>query len=79
MLMKAVIIKYNNVTFNQGVQLLQSARTVFSKPPNCIQDVVSSVYYARGGFENTVRADCSIGSLVKGYVIVFFYNRLHQH
>ena len=38
--------KYNNVTFNQGVGTAVSTNGVF-KVPNCIQDVVSCVYYAR--------------------------------
>ena len=38
--------KYNNVTFNQGAGTAVSTNGVF-KVPNCIQDVVSAVYYAR--------------------------------
>ena len=38
--------KYNNVTFNQGTRTAVSTNGVF-KVSNCIQDVVSSVYYAR--------------------------------
>ena len=38
--------KYNNVTFNQGANTAVSTNGVF-KTTNCIQDVVSSVYYAR--------------------------------
>lgn len=38
--------KYNNVTFNQGAGTAVSTNGVF-KVPNCIQDVVSCVYYAR--------------------------------
>ena len=38
--------KYNNVTFNQSANTAVSTNGVF-KVSNCIQDVVSSVYYAR--------------------------------
>ena len=38
--------KYNNVTFNQGAGTAVSTNGVF-KVNNCIQDVVSCVYYAR--------------------------------
>jgi len=38
--------KYNNVTFNQDANTAVSTNGVF-KVSNCIQDVVSSVYYAR--------------------------------
>ena len=38
--------KYNNVTFNQGTNTAVSTNGVF-KVSSCIQDVVSSVYYAR--------------------------------
>ena len=38
--------KYNNVTFNQGTRTAVSTNGVF-KVSDCIQDVVSSVYYAR--------------------------------
>ncbi len=38
--------KYNNVTFNQGAKTAVSTNGVFNVT-NCIQDVVSSVYYAR--------------------------------
>jgi hypothetical protein len=38
--------KYNNVTFNQTANTAVSTNGVF-KVTNCIQDVVSSVYYAR--------------------------------
>ncbi|MEP6674499.1 MAG: DUF3108 domain-containing protein [Ferruginibacter sp.] len=38
--------KYNNVTFNQAAGTAVSTTGVF-KVPNCIQDVVSCVYYAR--------------------------------
>ncbi len=37
---------YNNVTFNQGVGTAVSTNGVF-KVPNCVQDVMSSIYYAR--------------------------------
>jgi hypothetical protein len=37
---------YNNVTFNQGAGTAVSTNGVF-KTPNCIQDVISSIYYAR--------------------------------
>lgn len=37
---------YNNVTFNQQAQNAVSTNGVFKTPP-CIQDVISSVYYAR--------------------------------
>lgn len=37
---------YQNVTFNQAANTAISAKGVF-KVPNCIQDVISSVYYAR--------------------------------
>ena len=37
---------YNNVTFNQGAGTAVSTNGIF-KTPNCIQDVVSSIYYAR--------------------------------
>jgi Protein of unknown function (DUF3108) len=38
--------KYNNVTFNQAANTATSTNGVF-KTTNCIQDVVSAVYYAR--------------------------------
>jgi hypothetical protein len=38
--------KYNNVTFNQAANTAVSTNGVF-KVSNCIQDVVSAVYYAR--------------------------------
>jgi hypothetical protein len=38
--------KYNNVTFNQSAKTAVSTNGVF-KVTDCIQDVVSSVYYAR--------------------------------
>jgi hypothetical protein len=38
--------KYNNVTFNQGTKTAVSTNGVF-KVNDCIQDVVSAVYYAR--------------------------------
>jgi hypothetical protein len=38
--------KYNNVTFNQSANTAVSTNGVF-KTTNCIQDVVSAVYYAR--------------------------------
>jgi len=38
--------KYENITFNQQGNTAISNKGVF-KVPNCIQDVVSSVYYAR--------------------------------
>ncbi len=38
--------KYNNVTFNQGAGTAVSTNGVF-KVSDCIQDVVSGVYYAR--------------------------------
>lgn len=38
--------KYNNVTFNQSTNTAVSNNGVF-KTSNCIQDVVSAVYYAR--------------------------------
>ncbi|HNJ94133.1 MAG TPA: DUF3108 domain-containing protein, partial [Ferruginibacter sp.] len=38
--------KYNNVTFNQDANTAVSTNGVF-KVTNCIQDVVSMVYYAR--------------------------------
>lgn len=38
--------KYNNVTFNQSANTAVSTNGVF-KVSNCIQDVVSAVYYAR--------------------------------
>lgn len=38
--------KYNNVTFNQAAGTAVSTNGVF-KVTNCIQDVVSAVYYAR--------------------------------
>jgi hypothetical protein len=37
---------YNNVTFNQGTGTAVSTNGVF-KVPNCVQDVLSSIYYAR--------------------------------
>lgn len=38
--------KYNNVTFNQEANTAVSTNGVF-KVPNCVQDVVGAVYYAR--------------------------------
>lgn len=38
--------KYENVTFNQGANTAVTTEGVF-KVPDCIQDVLSSVYYAR--------------------------------
>jgi hypothetical protein len=37
---------YNNVTFNQGAGTAVTTNGVF-KTPNCIQDVISSIYHAR--------------------------------
>ncbi len=37
---------YNNVTFNQGSGSAVTTNGVF-KTPSCVQDVVSSIYYAR--------------------------------
>ncbi|MEO7532920.1 MAG: DUF3108 domain-containing protein, partial [Ferruginibacter sp.] len=37
---------YNNVTFNQSTGTAVSTKGVF-KTPNCIQDVISAIYYAR--------------------------------
>lgn len=37
---------YNNVTFNQGMRQAISTNGVF-KVPDCVQDVVSAIYYAR--------------------------------
>ena len=37
---------YNNVTFNQSAGTTISTHGVF-KTPNCIQDVISAIYYAR--------------------------------
>ena len=37
---------YNNVTFNQSAGTAVSTKGVF-KTPNCIQDVISAIYYAR--------------------------------
>ena len=37
---------YNNVTFNHGAGTAVSTNGIF-KAPNCIQDVMSSIYYAR--------------------------------
>lgn len=43
---------YNNVTFNHGAGTAISTNGVF-KTPNCIQDVISAVYYARNiNFDN---------------------------
>lgn len=38
--------KYENVTFNQSANTAVSSTGVF-KVPNCVQDVLSSIYYAR--------------------------------
>jgi len=38
--------KYENITFNQAANTAITTRGVF-KVPNCIQDVVGAVYYAR--------------------------------
>ena len=38
--------KYENVTFNQQTNTAVTTKGVY-KVPNCVQDVVSSVYYAR--------------------------------
>ena len=38
--------KYENVTFNQKTNTAVSAKGVFNVP-NCVQDVLSSIYYAR--------------------------------
>jgi hypothetical protein len=49
--------KYNNVTFNQSAKTAVSTNGVF-KVPNCIQDVVSCVYYARNiNFDNYKKDD----------------------
>lgn len=43
---------YNNVTFNQSAGTAVSTNGVF-KTPNCIQDVISAIYYARNiNFDN---------------------------
>jgi len=51
--------KYNNVTFNQGAGTAVSTNGVF-KVPNCIQDVVSGVYYARNIDFNKYKVDDKI-------------------
>lgn len=38
--------KYENITFNQAANTAVTTQGIF-KIPNCIQDVISSVYYAR--------------------------------
>jgi len=38
--------KYENITFNQSANLAVTGNGVF-KVPGCVQDVISSVYYAR--------------------------------
>lgn len=38
--------KYENITFNQSANTAISSTGVF-KVPNCVQDVLSSIYYAR--------------------------------
>ena len=38
--------KYENITFNQAANTAVTGQGVF-KVPNCIQDIISSVYYAR--------------------------------
>ena len=43
---------YENVTFNQKANTAVTAKGVF-KVPNCVQDVLSSIYYARNiNFDN---------------------------
>ncbi len=37
---------YNNVTFNQGTGTAVTTNGIF-KTPNCVQDVISAIYYAR--------------------------------
>ena len=46
MLMKADTKIYNNVTFNHNAGTAVSTNGVF-KITSCIQDVMSSIYYAR--------------------------------
>ena len=51
--------KYNNVTFNQSAKTAVSTNGVFNVT-NCIQDVVSSVYYARNIDFDKYKADDKI-------------------
>ncbi|MGC4101547.1 DUF3108 domain-containing protein [Ferruginibacter sp.] len=51
--------KYNNVTFNQSAGTAVSTNGVF-KVTNCIQDVVSAVYYARNIDFNKYKVDDKI-------------------
>jgi hypothetical protein len=51
--------KYNNVTFNQSTSTAVSNNGVF-KVTDCIQDVVSSVYYARNIDFNKYKVDDKI-------------------
>ena len=48
---------YENVTFNQKANTAITAKGVF-KMPNCVQDVLSSIYYARNiNFDNYKTGD----------------------
>ena len=51
--------KYNNVTFNQSTKTAVSTNGVFNVT-DCIQDVVSSVYYARNIDFNKYKAEDKI-------------------
>ena len=51
--------KYENVTFNQATNTAVSDKGVI-KVPNCIQDVVSSLYYARNINFNNYKVDDKI-------------------
>jgi hypothetical protein len=51
--------KYENVTFNQQTNTAVSQAGVF-KVPNCVQDVLSSIYYARNIDFNNYKVDDKI-------------------
>ena len=50
---------YENVTFNQKANTAVTAKGVF-KVPNCVQDVLSSIYYARNINFNNYKPDDKI-------------------
>lgn len=51
--------KYENITFNQQTNTAISTKGVFNVP-NCVQDVISSIYYARNINFNNMKPDDKI-------------------
>jgi hypothetical protein len=57
---------YNNVTFNHTAGTAVSTNGVF-KTPNCIQDVVSSIYYARNINFDQYKENSWVGYEINGF------------